>query len=312
MSIKNIYLFKVVIHDTQTNTEVPVHLFKGLFQEIIDRESRNNALKLTYEDAEPMMLDILENTDEYLFARLNRKRPNNSMQKRNYNTYETTEVLAPDEIGNNGVEWFTYCIFGYSHGILSLINSRGAPNEGALTRVFSRYNNRFSLETEAIPNQNLINELINGRAPEINKVQIDIAQPDAQILQNLFGFNDREILQAVGQNTSNIVFEIKPDFRGALTTDTNVITRLIRALQMSRGRYHSVILSGKTATGERQRQYDLYEEYFKYPITVNEYRQENRQKVEREKDEILREYRLNMMNVYNEYKAIILTVCNRQ
>lgn len=51
-----------------------------------------------------MMLDILENTEEYLFARLNRKRPNNSMQKRNYNTYETADVLPPDEIGNNGVE----------------------------------------------------------------------------------------------------------------------------------------------------------------------------------------------------------------
>ena len=51
---------------------------------------------------------------KYLFARLNRKRPNNSMQKRNYNTYETADVLPPDEIGNNGVEWFTYCILQIS------------------------------------------------------------------------------------------------------------------------------------------------------------------------------------------------------
>lgn len=75
MSTKNIYLFKVSIRDTQTNTEVPVQLFRGLLREIFDREGRNNALKLTYEDTEPMMLDILENTEEYLFARLNRKRP---------------------------------------------------------------------------------------------------------------------------------------------------------------------------------------------------------------------------------------------
>lgn len=220
-------------------------------------------------------------------------------------------VLPPDEIGNNGVEWFTYCVLGYSHGILSLVNSKGAPNEGALARVFSCYNNRFSLETEAIPNQNLINELINGHAPEVNRVQIDIAQPDAQILQGLFGFNDREVLQAVGQNTSSIVFEIKPDFRGALSTDVNVISRLIGALQQNRNRYRSVVLSGKTTTGERQRQYDLYEEYFKYPISVSEYRQENGQKIEREKAEILRDYRLNMMNVYNDYKDIILAVSNR-
>lgn len=40
-------------------------------------------------------------------------------------------------------------------------------------------------------------------------------------------------------------------------------------------------------------------------------RQENGQKIEREKAEILRDYRLNMMNVYNDYKDIILAVSNR-
>ncbi len=311
MSIKNIYIYKVVIRDTQTNAEVPVHLFKELFQDVFDREGRNNALKLTYEDTEPMMLDILENTEEYLFARLNQKRPNNGMQKRNYNTYVTTDVLPPDEIENNGVEWFTYCILGYSHGILSIVNSKGAPKEGALARLFSRYNNKFSLETEAIPNQNLIKELTNGRAPEINRVKIDIAQPDAQILQGLFGFNDREVLQAVGQNTSSIVFEVKPNYRGALSTNADIISRLIGAFQKNKNRYQSVVLTGKTATGERQRQYDLYEEYFKYPISVSEHRQENGQMVEREKAEILRDYESSMMNVYNEYKDIILEVTNR-
>lgn len=44
MSTKNIYLFKVSIRDTQTNTEVPVQLFRGLLREIFDREGRNNAL----------------------------------------------------------------------------------------------------------------------------------------------------------------------------------------------------------------------------------------------------------------------------
>ncbi|EGO62884.1 hypothetical protein [Acetonema longum] len=311
MSTKNIYLFKTIIRDTQTNNEVPVNLFRGLFQEVFGRECRNNALELTYQNAEPMILDVIEDTAEYLFAKLNRKRPNNSMQKRNYNTYETMDVLSPNEIANSGVEWFTYCILGYRHGILSVVNSKGAPNEGALARVFSRYNNRFSLETEGIPNQELIKELLNGRAPEINKVQIDIAQPDAQILEKLFEFNDDEVLQAVRQNTSSLVFEVKPAFREALSKDIDIITRLIRKCQQNRKRYRSVILSGKPATGERQRQYDLYEEYFKYPISVDEYRQEHGQKVEIDKEVILREYKRNMMNVYDQYKDVILAVSNR-
>ena len=96
-----------------------------------------------------------------------------------------------------------------------------------------------------------------------------------------------------------------------MSKDANVITRLIDALRHNRNQYHSVILSGKTDTGERQRRYDLYEEYFKYPINVSEYRQENHRKVEREKDDILRDYRQSMMEVYDDYKDIILAVSNR-
>ena len=157
----------------------------------------------------------------------------------------------------------------------------------------------------------MINELLEGKSPEINRVQVEIAQPDAQILQELFGFTDKEVLQAVNHNTSAITFEIKPDFRGALSTDKDIIRQLVGLLQKNHDRYNSVVLSGKKASGERQRQYDLYEEYFKYPIEVNEYRQEGGRKVERQKDKILRDYRNGMMNVYNEYKEIILTISNR-
>lgn len=311
MSTKNIYFFKVTIRDTQNNTEVPVSSFKAIFQSIIDQHSRNGALKLDYQSSEPIMLDVLEHTDEFLFARLNRKRPNNSMQKRNYNTYQTTDVLAPDEIGNSGVELFTYCILGYSHGILSIVNSKGAPGAGALARVFSCYNNRFSLETEGIPNQDLINELLGGRAPEINRVQVDIAQPSAQILESVFGFNETEILAEMGRNASSLVFEVKPEFRGALSYDPTIISRLIDVLRRNRGHYNSVVVSGKKDSGDRQRQYDLYEEYFKYPINVSEYRQENGQKIEREKGLIQQDFRANMMQVYSAYKNIILAVSNR-
>lgn len=312
MSTKNIYLFKVVIQETRSNTEIPVNSFKGLFDGIFAREAKNNALNLASNDVEPVMLDILENTDEYLFARLNRKRPNYSMQKRDYRTYLTTEVLSPDEIESAGVELFTYCILGYSHGILSLVNSKGAPNENAFAQMFLRYNSQFSLETQPIPNQGLINELLDGKSPEINRVQVEIAQPDAQILQDVFGFRQKEVLQAMKRNTSSIVFEVKPDFRGALSNDKDVIAQLVDLFQKNHNKYSSVVLSGKKASGDRQRQYDLYEEYFKYPIDVKEYRQEGGKKVERDKEKILRDYRNEMMNVYDQYKDIILTISNRE
>ena len=110
MATKNIYLYEVTIKDVSTGNEVPLHLYKTLIQSIITAKSHNGAIKLsTPEEPETMLLDIIEDTEAYLFARLNRKRLNNSMQKRNYTTYETSDVLQPDEVELNGVEAFTYC-----------------------------------------------------------------------------------------------------------------------------------------------------------------------------------------------------------
>ena len=311
MSAKSVYMYKVVIRDTQTNEEVPVNAFNRLFQEVFDRESINNALNLGDDTTEPMILDIIEDTDQYLFARLNRKRPNNSMQKRNYTTYQISDVLAPNEIEDNGVEWFTYCIMGYTHGILSIVNSKGAPSSGALARVFARYNNRYSLETEPIPNVDLLYELMEGTAPEINRVTVDIARPNASVLEDLFGFREPEIFEAIGENVSKLVFEIKPEMRGALSNNPGVITRLINALRANKRNFNSVVISGKAHTQDRQRSYDLYEEYFKYPISISEFKQIDGVKVERDKNEILEDYRTQMMDTYNAYKSIILNVSDR-
>ena len=147
MATKNIYLYEVTIKDESTGNEVPLHLYKTLIQSIITAKSHNGAIKLsTPEEPETMLLDIIEDTEVYLFARPNRKRLNNSMQKRNYTTYETSDVLQPDEVELNGVEAFTYCILGYKHGILSIVNSKGAPTANTLSRIFSLYCRQYSLE----------------------------------------------------------------------------------------------------------------------------------------------------------------------
>ena len=312
MSTKNTYLFKIVIRDTQTGREIPPEEFKDLFEDIFRNNLCNNALKLTADNIEPMILDIIEDTDEYLFARLSRKRPNNSMQKRDYTTYEISDVLEPWEINNNGVEWFTYCILGYSHGILSIVKSKGAPSEIALAQIFYRYNNRYFLETEAIPNQDLIEELLDGRDPEINRVEVEIAQPSAQMLEQAFGFSEHEVIESVRRQTSSITFDIKPNFRSSLLDRPELIRSLVNALRRNHNRYTSVVISGKRNSKEKQRKYDLYEEYFKYPITVKEYQQENGEKIERDRQIILREYRAAMMNVYNGYRDIILAITNRE
>lgn len=309
MPKKSVYLFKVAITNTRTHDEIPVADYRDLFAQILNN-ANNHALDLTYH-GEPMYLDVIENTDEYLFARLGRKRLNNNMQKRDYQTGATTEVLAPDEIVSSGIESITYCILGYSHGILSLVNSKGAPREDIFSKMFALYLGNYTLETEPLLNDDAIRELRTGRAPVINHIHFDIAQPDPQIMQHLMGFNDDQVINEVCRGTSSLVIDIKPEYRGKLTDDPSLIERIIDAFRTNRHRHSTVRISGKKDGHGSQREYDLYEAYFKYQIDITETRQEGGRKVEIDKETLQRAYRAEMMNIYNSNKPVILAMSNR-
>ena len=64
---KNVYFYKLVITDNTTGDEVSPDRFKGLFSDIIARAAINNSIDCTGTNPEPVMLDVLEDTDAYLF-----------------------------------------------------------------------------------------------------------------------------------------------------------------------------------------------------------------------------------------------------
>ncbi len=312
MSKKNVYFYKIKIMNSQSGAAIPVEQYKNILTEIFKRECVNDSINLTYEQTEPVLMDVIENTDEYLFARLSRKRPNNSIQKRNYTTRKTTDVLALDEIGNNGVECFTYCILGYSHGVLSVAKSKGAPGPEAFSMLLAMHNKEYTAEYEGIPNNDLVMELINGRAPQVNRVVFDVARPSAAMLEEMFGFKDDEIIDAMSRKTGSLVVDVKPYFRGYLVDDPGLISKLIEVLRKNQRNYNTIKISGKKDGNGAQREYDLYEEYFKYPVDIKEYRQEGGRKIEVSKAAIRADYKTKMMQIYSQYKDVLLLFVNRE
>lgn len=311
MSKKNVYFYELIIEDAQTGATIPVDQYRDILTDIFSKKCLNNSVELTYEQTEPVLMDILENTDEYLFARLSRKRLNNSIHKRNYKTRKTTDVLAPDEIGNNGIECFTYCILGYTHGVLSIAKSKGAPGKEAFSMLFALHDRRYTADSFGIPNNDLVKELIDGKAPQVNRVSFDIARPGAQLLEGMFGFHDEEVISAMSRKTASLVVDVRPDFRGYLIDDPGLISKLIDALRKSQTRYNTIKIAGKKDGHGPQREYDLYEEYFKYPVDIKEFRQEGGRKIEVSKAAIQRDYLDKMTKVYNQYKNTLLTFVDR-
>lgn len=108
-----------------------------------------------------------------------------------------------------------------------------------------------------------------------------------------------------------MVMEIKPDFRGSLIDEKGIIKALIDALRKNQKRYNTIKITGKKDGRGPSREYDLYEEYFKYPVEIKEYRQEARRKIEMSKKAIQSDYRVKMMNVYEQYKTTIMMFVNR-
>lgn len=311
MSKKNIYFYELVICDSQSGGTIPVVNYRAIISTIIAKESINGSIVLTYEQTEPVLMDVLENTDTYLFARLSRKRPNNSIQKRNYKTRQTTDVLAPDEIDNNGIECFTYCILGYTHGVLSVVKSKGAPGPEAFSMLFAMHKREYSADTYGIPNHDLVMELISGKSPQVNRISIDMARPSAELLEGMFGFKDTELITAMSRKTASLVVDVKPDFRGYLIDDPSLISKLIDVLRKKQPQYNTIRISGKKDGKGPQREYDLYEEYFKYPIDIKEYRTEGGRKIEVSKATIQNDYKNKMIKVYDQYEKMLLVFVDR-
>lgn len=310
MSTKNVYFYKLTLIQEKDKKEI--ENIKSIIEDIINANSKNNSINLYSPGTEPIIMDILEQKDEYLFARLSKKRRNNSIQKRDYGTLMTSPVLNSMEVTNNGVETFTYCIIGYKHGILSIARNQSAPGESVIKRLFALYKNEYNLIIDSVPNNKLIDEIYNSDNAIINRITFEIPTPNAQLLQESLHVEDSELIELVQQKTHAVSIEIKPANRSHIINDSSFIKKLIDSFKSNNNKnFSKVVISGKPSEDTKQKRYDLFEEYFKYPIEINETHTEGGRKVEYPKEKIQNDYCFQMMNIYDSYKTYILGICDR-
>lgn len=201
---------------------------------------------------------------------------------------------------------------GYSHGVLSVAKSKGAPGPEVFSLLLAMHNREYAAEYEGIPNNDLVMELIDGKAPQVNRVVFDVARPSAAMLEGMFGFKDDEIIEAMSRKTGSLAVEVKPFYRGYLIDDPGLISKLIEGLRKNQSNYNTIKISGKKDGKGAQREYDLYEEYFKYPVDIKEYRQEGGRKNEISKAAIRDDYKTKMMQLYTQYKDVLLIFVDRE
>lgn len=282
MAIKKVYFFKVTLRDKDGN-DVDYKELKSLFINIIDLNAfeRENfkAIDLTVEDEyRHIIWDVFEYKNSRLFGRLSKQRPSNSILKRDYKTMAKENIGNGDELAG-GIEQYTYGSLDYETGIFSLVGALGAPNEKALSNVFWKYNRNYQIELVPIPNAQAIRNVYEGENSEITRVEIDAPLPDTGILQNVFKWDDKELLDAVGDRNLHAAIVLRPLSRkGKITIDSDETRGLLDCITKNKGGYNRARVKAKTRTLSL-REYDLFEQNFSYPIDITIYHMvENKRK----------------------------------
>lgn len=315
MAEKKVYFYSINLYEVDGERIIPITGLKPLIQEIIDTNSiqlneyKTLDLNTDVDDELHIMMDVFSYEDEKLFCRLSKQRPYNSMMRRDYRTSECSNVFSEEEIGNKGIEIFTYGRLDYETGIFAYVSSQSAPSEKSLISMFEKYKNDYRIEMVSIPNIDAIDSVYYGRNPEISKIEIEIPNPSADIMQEIFRWEDREILDTVSQNAIKAEIVIQAPTRQRLADNEDVIT-IIDRFRMLRQAYNNVKLTAK-ANGNRQREYDLYARFFSYPIDIPKYHMVNGRRVEYTIEQMVDMYRQNLYDAFETNRTLLTTLIGR-
>ena len=144
--------YKVVLVTRAKEEEVDYKKIKDIVTEIIWEHSVYNdgyqSIDLSPDilptSIEPKEIMDIFDDDKYLFGRITRKKANNTVIKRDYNTLKADNVFEEDEAEDKGIEVYTFFILDYDQGILSVVNTKGAPNFKALDALCLNYSPEYN------------------------------------------------------------------------------------------------------------------------------------------------------------------------
>ncbi len=304
------YFFTLTIKNKQTEQELDISLFPQIIDEIIEKHSVYSdyyTIDITSEDDTlHTVVDIIDHTKEYLFARFSKQRLTNSVVGRNYSTMKTEPVLGKYKEDKKGIENYSFVYINYSTLIAEIAISQYSPNESAIANLIKKYSDYY-LEIKAIANRRGIEQIFGHTKPVISSISVDVPTPDPVILKHL-GLTDNQIQNMIGNNLvakitvspahgTTIVSgdDVEPIVTSVKNNKPNLIAAVIRA------RSHS----------EKSRDYNLYEDSFKYNIDIPTSYIENGKSISFTEKELIAKAKEKLVSNYNKNRDIIIPLSNR-
>ena len=310
--------FKVKLFDASNGKELDYKMIKDILAEILDQHGIRNKDYSSLDINPSVMLDSVDvkeiidifDDEKYLFGRMCRKRENNAMIKRDYCTLEAEEVLTDAESARSGIEVYTFFIYDNEQGIMSVVNTKGAPGKKALNALCECYKPEYVIKFESIPNEEGIRVLYGAEAPEISRFEFDLPAPNAEFLQRVLGLDEKAIGEMIRDNIyeANIVLKGMPYKK--IISSREKVREILDILISKKDNYTKAIVRGNSEVfGSRN--FDLNSKYFTYPIEINRFRTVRGKRVEYSLQEIVDQFKFGLHKAYEDNYDIINAIANR-
>lgn len=314
MAIKKVYFYSATLIDESKN-EVSNQELKNKIVDIINKNGYDNGNYRSLDISLPseelhVVLDVFKFEEDRLFVRLSKQKPNSSVIQRNYRTFKKEDVLPSGTEKINGIELYTFGVLEYKTGIFSIVSAQGAPRIKAVSNLFELYMKAFTLELTAIPNINGIDVFYNGIDPEISQIAIEIPLSDASTLEYVFGWDNDQCLQVLGNRNLRMDVTIKGEPRSFITYGKKEARNIVNKIKTRLPSYNKAKLRGKIEK-ERMQDYNFFEENFAYTIDVADYRIDNYDRVYHTVEELVELYFQNLVGAYRENETILRTATGR-
>lgn len=310
---KRVHYYTTELIEVSSDNKCGYSMIKDRLVEIINEKSVSmenfKILDLSNGDELHYMADIFEYEGSHLFMRMSSQKPSGSYISRNYKTRIPSNVLEGISEDKEGIEIYTYALLDYSTGILCIVNQKSAPNYKLINNFFSLYNQRYLLDFLPIPNKNGIDKIYNSRSPHISSIEVEVPVPSADVLERLFNWNAEDIID-IQDGRLKATMRLSGIDRQTIT-DGEIETRnLIDRIKERLGGYRKALVRAR-ADGIKTQDFNFYNEYFSYPVEIRTYSIENGRKHYYTADQLITEYKDNLIMAFNENEIILKGIANR-
>lgn len=186
---------------------------------IVDSETGRIAISLEEsDDSNAVTLEVLQNEENFLFARMGRIKDNSHILWRYYRELKSAAVATEAEAHQKGLEIFTYVYIDFETMIITQVTEQSAPKPDKLKALFTKYGD-YNPYCHRISNADIVQSIL--QAESVKFVDLALTIPDAAMLR-AFNLSQEQIEVLEELKTLNCEVVLKSKGTSLVSGNKNV------------------------------------------------------------------------------------------